>query len=190
MNLRKARSPAFSLQSPFARRKGQHPGEEPGDSSSVRSRTRRCRRPATSQRSGMCCSWATLRRWHKRSSDKTTRRIGEASIVILGLRSAGGVHVRFRELTRFCGFRVCSRRWVEKVSIEVANFLDESEPSGKADLSVVGVPGFSGLVSGSSASVGVHDRRSVIMDGGSVNRGIMPAEAQHPISTIGHGPCG
>ena len=73
--------------------------------------------------------------------------------------------MRFRELTRFCGFRVCSRRWVEKVSIEVANLLDESEPSGKADLSVVGVPGLSGLVLGPSASVGFHDIRSLVMDG-------------------------
>jgi hypothetical protein len=45
LNLRRARSLAFSLQSPFARLKGQRPGEEPGDSTSVRSRTRRCRRP-------------------------------------------------------------------------------------------------------------------------------------------------
>ncbi len=69
-------------------------------------------------------------------------------------------------------------------------FPDEPKPTGKPDLSVVGVPGFSGMVSGSSASVGFHDTRSVIMGGGSVNRGIMPAEAQHRISTIGHDPCG
>ena len=48
-------------------------------------------------------------------------------------------------------------------------FPDEPKPTGKPDLSVVGVPGFSGLVPGSSASVGVHDRRSVTTDGGSVN---------------------
>ena len=91
--------------------------------------------------------------------------------------------MRFRELTRFCEFRVCSRRWRKKDSIGVANFLDETKPAGKPDLSVVGVPGFSGLVPGPSASAGFHDTRSVIMDGGSVNRGIVPAEAQHPIST-------
>ncbi len=77
--------------------------------------------------------------------------------------------MRFRELTSFCEFRVCSQRWVEKVSIEVANSLDESEPSGEPNLSVVGIPGFSGLVPGPSASVGVHDPRSEIMGGGSVN---------------------
>src|SRR5208337_1271902 len=85
-------------------------------------------RPATSHRNGTCFCCASLRRWLRRSSDSTTRILGLASIAILRLRSAGGIHVRFRELTRFCEFRVCSRRWVEKVSIEVANFLDESEP--------------------------------------------------------------
>src|SRR5208337_5537977 len=147
-------------------------------------------RPATSQRSGICCSWTTLRRWHKRSSDKTTMILGLASIAILRLLSAGGIHVRFRELTRFCEFRACSRRWVEKASIEVCVSLDEPKPSGKPDLSIIGVPDFCGLVSGSSASVGVHDPRSVIMGGGSVNRGIMPREAQHPMHTIGHDSCG
>jgi len=46
---------------------------------------------------------------------------------------------------------------------------EEAKPSGKPDLAAVGAPGFSRLVFGSSASVRVHDTRSVIMDGGSVN---------------------
>jgi hypothetical protein len=108
----------------------------------------------------MCFSWATLRRWHRRSSDKTTRRIGEASIVILGLRSAGGIHLRFRELTRFGEVRACRGRQIEEASVEVGIFPDQAEPTGKPNLSVVGIPGFSGMVSGSAASVGVHDRRS------------------------------
>ena len=68
-------------------------------------------------------------------------------------------------------------RWVPGVqlkvdredSIEVGILLDEPKPSGKPDLSVVGVPGFPGLVLGSSASVGFHDSRSLIIDGGLVN---------------------
>src|SRR5271157_4030031 len=51
-------------------------------------------------------------------------------------------------------------------SVEVGILLDEPEPSGKPDLSVIGIPGSSSLVSGSSASVRFHDRPSVIMDSG------------------------
>ena len=148
-------------------------------------------RPATSQRSGICFSWATLRRWHRRSSDKTTRIIWDWH----PLRSSVcDQQEAFRWGSGTGQGSVRSGHAVEggeeKDSIEVGILLDEPKPSGKPDLSVIGVPDFSGLVSGSSASVGVHDPRSVIMDGGSVNRGIVPAEAQHPISTIGHDPCG
>ena len=39
--------------------------------------------------------------------------------------------------------------------------LNEAQPSGKSHLSVVGVPGFPGLILGPSASTGVHDRPSL-----------------------------
>jgi hypothetical protein len=96
----------------------------------------------------------------------------------------------FREWTGFVGLGACRRWRIQEAWIEAGIPTDQAKPSGKPYLSVVGVPGFSSLVSGSSASVGVHDCRSVIMEGGPINRGIMPAEAQHPISTIGHDPCG
>jgi len=66
----------------------------------------------------------------------------------------------FREWTRFVELGACRGRQIEEASVEVGIFLDEPEPTGKPNLSVVGIPGFSGMVSGSSASVGVHDRRS------------------------------
>ena len=43
-------------------------------------------RPATSQRSGMCFSWATLRRWQRRSSDKVIRTCEDVSEEILPVR--------------------------------------------------------------------------------------------------------
>jgi len=46
-------------------------------------------------------------------------------------------------------------------SDQVAIELDETQPSGKSHLPVVGVPGFPGLVFGPSASVRVQDRRSL-----------------------------
>jgi len=96
----------------------------------------------------------------------------------------------FREWTRFSAFVADWFRWIEQPSIEVRIFPDEFEPSGEADLSVVGVPGSSGLVPGPSASVGFHDRPSLIMDNGSVNRGFIPADLRLPILNIGHGPRG
>jgi hypothetical protein len=96
--------------------------------------------------------------------------------------------VGFRESIWLVQLWAVSWRWRKQDSIEVGILLDEPKPSGKPDLSVVGVPGFPGLVSGSSASMGVHYRRSLIINSGSVNRDIQSAEAQHPISTIGHNP--
>jgi len=43
-------------------------------------------RPATSQRSGMCYSWALCRRWFRRSSDKVTRTCGPAFTPIRWVR--------------------------------------------------------------------------------------------------------
>jgi hypothetical protein len=60
---------------------------------------------------------------------------------------------------------VCVRRRVEAEFGDVGDFPDEPEPSGEPDLTVAGVPGFSGLVPGPSSSVGVHDHSSSIMDG-------------------------
>jgi hypothetical protein len=46
-------------------------------------------------------------------------------------------------------------------SDQVAIDLDETQPSGESHLPVVGVPGFSALVFGPSASVRVQARRSL-----------------------------
>ena len=50
-------------------------------------------------------------------------------------------------------------------SDQVAIDLDEPQPLGKSHLPVEGVPGFPASVFGSSASVGVQGRRSLIMAG-------------------------
>src|SRR5271166_2312667 len=50
-------------------------------------------------------------------------------------------------------------------SDQVAIDLDETQPSGESHLPVVGVPGFSALVFGPSASVRVQARLSLIMAG-------------------------
>ena len=58
-------------------------------------------------------------------------------------------------------------------SDQVAIELDEAQPSGESHLPVVGVPGFSALVFGPSASTGVHDRRSLIMAGDTSRRKLL-----------------
>ena len=77
--------------------------------------------------------------------------------------------MEIREWTRVGEFVAICCRWIEEASIEVCVSPDDTKPSGKPDLSVVGVPGFPGLVPGSSAAVGFHDRPSLIMDGVWVN---------------------
>src|SRR5271157_2585831 len=65
LNLRRARSPAFSLSSQFARVNGERPMRAAWRFivCSIRDSKVSQTRPATSQRSGICFSWATLRRW-------------------------------------------------------------------------------------------------------------------------------
>ena len=58
-------------------------------------------------------------------------------------------------------------------SDQVAIDLDETQPSGESHLPVEGVPGFSALVFGPSASTGVHDRRSLIMAGDTSRRKLL-----------------
>ena len=76
--------------------------------------------------------------------------------------------MRFREQTRFVGFRAYSRRRLQTDSIEFGLFPNETEPTGKPDLTVVGIPDFPGMVSGPPASVGFHGYRSLIIGGGLV----------------------
>ena len=47
-----------------------------------------------------------------------------------------------------------------KGEIQVSINVDESKPAREANLPVIRIPGFPGLVPGSSASLGVHDHSS------------------------------
>ena len=72
--------------------------------------------------------------------------------------------------------------------VSSASSLDETEPSGKTHLSVVGVPALSGRVPGSSASAGVHDRHLLIMAGerdSNTRRVLLFAEVILSVLTIG-----
>src|SRR4051794_21568427 len=107
----------------------------------------------------MCFCWATSRRWLRRCPDKAASVLGLASLEILPPRSAGGSHLRSSEQTRLGGFRACRRRRSERQSIEDGIRAYEPEPTGKPDLTVVGIPDFPGPVPRPPASVGFHESR-------------------------------
>ena len=74
--------------------------------------------------------------------------------------------MRSSEQARLGGFRACRCRRSERESIEVGILAYEPEPTGKPDLTVVGIPDFPGPVPRPPASVGFHESRSLLIVAG------------------------